>query len=383
MNRREPQHLKQLIERRKSEGNFRSLTAMPDHMIDFASNDFLGLAREKAIEEAANAMLSQCQPALNGATGSRLISGNYQFYHDVESYLAQIHQCEATLIFSTGYMANNGMLSSVPQPGDTILFDELCHTSIQEGIKLSRASGKSFAHNDLNQLEALLKESKKETYVVTESVFSMDGDNTPLAEIINLCEKYNAYLIVDEAHATGVFGWGKIQALNLTDRVFARIITFGKAIGTSGACIAGSQTLKEYLINFARPLIYTTGLPPYLLARTLAAYQFIQDHPERLTLLRERIQYFVQQTKALPMITSDSAIHAYLCSGNDVIVHLANHLQTASFFVKPIRYPTVVKGTERIRICLHTFNTTEEIDSLIQSIKAWQEEFSLQASARM
>lgn len=380
---REPKHLVQLVDKRKNEGNYRQLSEMPAHMVDFSSNDFLGLARETEIEDAAHTLLSQYKLCSNGATGSRLISGNSKFNIDTEAYLSQIHQSAATLIFSSGYMANNGLLSSVPQSDDLILFDELCHVSIREGIRLSRATGIPFAHNDLNQLEALLKKSTAEKYVVTESIFSMDGDLTPLMEMTELCEKHNAYLIVDEAHATGVFGWGRVQELKLSQRIFARIITFGKAIGTSGACIAGSQQLIEYLINFARPLIYTTALPSYVLARIRAAYAFIETHPERIQDLHGRIAYFNQHAQSLPLIRNESAIHALLCKGNEAVVDLSKHLNQHFFFVKPIRYPTVPKNTERIRICLHTFNSTHEIDALIQSIRTWQEKYLLQASEQM
>src|SRR5690606_16899740 len=217
----------------------------------------------------------------NGATGSRLLSGNHSLYDEVEDMLCDYHKTEAALVFNSGYDANIGFFSSVPQRGDIIFYDEFIHASIRDGIKMSNARAYKFKHNDIQDLRAHIERSLKvnnegsELYIVTESVFSMDGDSPNLNTLVNICEKYSCHLMVDEAHAVGVFGKngiGLLQEMGIQDKVFARIITFGKALGCHGAAVLGNMELKDYLVNFARSFIYTTALPPHSLATILSAY---------------------------------------------------------------------------------------------------------------
>ena len=239
--------------RERQQANALRVLRLNDDKIDFCSNDYLGIVKNKLIEDSIiNKNLS------HGSTGSRLLSGNYKLIEETEKIIADFHDAEEGLIFNSGYDANIGLLSSVPQKGDVIIYDQLSHASIRDGIRLSFADSFSFLHNDVDDLEKKLSAAAKpqqNIFVVTESVFSMDGDMAPLKEISKLCEKYNAALIVDEAHATGVVGEkgeGLVQHLDLQQKCFARLHTFGKACGCHGAVILGSTQLKKYLINFAR-----------------------------------------------------------------------------------------------------------------------------------
>ena len=316
-----PKKLQDKIETRAEEHSLRSLGLRQD-LLDFSSNDYLGFSRSKKMYNKACSILKQYNYQANGATGSRLLTANHPLYLDTEKQIATFHNTPTALIFNSGYDANIGFFSSVPQRGDVILYDALCHASIRDGISMSHAKGYKFAHNNLQGLEALLETQKKtnktnaEIYVVTEAVFSMDGDIPPLKAVATLCKKHNAYLIVDQAHATGVIGpkgKGLVQELDLEDLVFARIVTFGKALGCHGAAILGSGELKSYLINFARSFIYTTALPPHTLATIGAAYSKLEDNSDAIKKLQDNIstlQKGILDTQLTPyFIPSQSAIH--------------------------------------------------------------------------
>src|SRR5579871_2686507 len=226
--------LNKKINERKAQNAFRQLR-LPEGKIDFCSNDYLGIVKNDLIGRRSSDVGHRL-----GSTGSRLLSGNYLLIEETEKQIAIFHEAEAGLIFNSGYDANVGLLSCIPQRGDTIIYDYLSHASIRDGIRLSFAESFSFAHNRLDDLEKKLKVSKGNVFVVTESVFSMDGDCAPLNEIVSLCEKYNAHLILDEAHATGVVGEkgeGLAQHLGLHEKFFARMHTFGKAVGCHGAIV--------------------------------------------------------------------------------------------------------------------------------------------------
>ena len=211
-----------------------------------------------------------------GSGGSRLLAGNYPLIEKLEKSIASFHDAEAGLIFNSGYDANIGLLSCIALKEDTILYDQLIHASLRDGIRLGYAQSFSFEHNNPASLELRLKQAAGTVYVVTESLFSMDGDLAPLQEMAALCEQYNAKLIVDEAHATGIVGEhgeGLVQHLQLQSKCFARIHTFGKALGVHGAIVLGSSFLRSYLINFSRPFIYTTALPPCTVQHIAEAYK--------------------------------------------------------------------------------------------------------------
>ena len=367
-----PENLSVKLENRKSNSSLRQLPPVVD-LIDFASNDYLGLAKSETIFKATHQYLIDNAILQNGATGSRLLSGNHQLYTETEVYVARFHDSESALIFNSGYDANVGFFGSVPQKGDLILYDELCHASIRDGISLSNAKAYKFGHNDFEDLEKLiLRNPDSIIYIVTESVFSMDGDTPNLAELARLSNKHDCYLVVDEAHALGVFGdngEGLVQMLGLQEHIFARIMAFGKGLGCHGAAVIGSQELSSYLVNFARSFIYTTGLSPHAVATILMAYNYLDNEKQSNTVLRENIIQFNQEKNMLGLkqlfVRSKSAIQSAIIPGNENVKSIAKQLQEKGFDVKAILSPTVPEGQERLRFCLHSYNSKEEISEVL------------------
>ena len=355
---------KRLNERRTA-GTYRMLKP-ESNLVDFCSNDYLGFARSAELKTKIDAEVNAFHAA-NGSTGSRLLSGNSQYTEDLEKSIAALHQSEAGLLFNSGYDANLGLFSSLPQRGDTIITDELIHASIIDGARLSHANRYTFKHDDLESLEAKLRQAKDVIYVAIESVYSMDGDTPPIEAILQLTEKYNANLIVDEAHAVGLHGFGLIDN-NLQSRVFARVVTFGKALGCHGAIVLGSNLLQQYLINFARSFIYTTAASPHQLASIKMAYQQLQQSGSDIEKLKNNISLFKQNIKSSALIKSDSAIQCIVLNSNEKAKQVALALQEVGLDVRPILNPTVPAGSERIRICLHAFNTENEIILLTDTI---------------
>ncbi|WP_026913952.1 aminotransferase class I/II-fold pyridoxal phosphate-dependent enzyme [Christiangramia portivictoriae] len=373
-----PLKLEQRLEKRKLDNFFRSL---PSEMegIDFFSNDYLGFSSSEVIRGRVSEILAGYD-FKNGATGSRLLSGNHALFSKAEKVIAQFHQADSALIFNSGYDANLGFFSAVPQKGDVILYDELSHASIRDGLRMSLARSYKFAHNNLAELESKLSRfsatsNDSQIYIVTESVFSMDGDRPDLLRIADLARRFNALLIIDEAHATGVFGEsgvGLIQELGLEKSVFARIQTFGKAMGSHGAAILGSAQLRDYLINFARSFIYTTALPPHAVATLLAAYENLQADALITAKLRENIRFFKAELDRNALtkrfINSDSTIQSCIVTGNDRVKTIAAKLLENGFVVKPILSPTVPLGQERLRFCLHAYNSKQEISEVLERL---------------
>lgn len=361
--------LQKKLDERRQQNAFRTLR-LPSGKIDFCSNDYLGLAKLLTVDRPPSTENLQLA---TGSTGSRLLAGNYALIETVEQQIATFHQSEAALIFNSGYDANIGLLSSVPQKGDTILYDFLSHASIRDGIRLSQAQSFAFLHNDLADLERRLQQASGNIFVVTESVFSMDGDICPLPEIVILCLQYHAHLIVDEAHATGVVGnkgEGLVQHLDLQEKVFARVHTFGKACGCHGAVVLGSRVLRDYLINFARSFIYSTALPPHAVAAIQKSYDTFPLMAAERAHLQALIDYFQAAQIANEKLVSNTPIQAVIVPRNDVVKKLANKLQDEGFDIRPILYPTVPKGKERLRIVLHCFNTIDEVEKLLQLLKS-------------
>ncbi len=348
-------------------GNFRVLKTVSG-LVDFCSNDYLGFARSEKLKALVEAEIQQYPDYPNGSGGSRLLTGNTTFTEELEQQIANFHQAEAGLIFNSGYDANLGLFASLPQRGDTIITDELIHACIIDGARLSYANRFIFKHNDLDDLEKNLQHAKGIIYVAVESVYSMDGDEAPLADLVTLAQKYNAHLIVDEAHATGVFGSGIVQKLNLENEVFARTVTFGKALGSHGAIVLGSKALRNFLINFARSFIYTTAPSFHQLLTTKMAYQLLKNSNEEQQKLNKLIAMFkkeVQKKHPYQLIESNSAIQSILIPGNAEAKQKAAFLQKNGFDVRAILSPTVAAGMERLRICLHSYNTEEEITELV------------------
>ncbi|SHM17131.1 aminotransferase class I/II-fold pyridoxal phosphate-dependent enzyme [Mucilaginibacter sp. OK098] len=361
--------IRKKLQERQAAGTYRSLK--PDNaLIDFCSNDYLGFARSSELKNKINSEIGSNKRVQNGSTGSRLLSGNSNYTEETEQYIATQHNCEAGLIFNSGYDANLGLFSSLPQRGDTIILDELVHASIIDGARLSFANRYTFKHNDLTSLEDKLKQAKGNCYVAIESVYSMDGETPPIADIAAIVEKYSANLIVDEAHAVGLYGFGLVDK-HLQSNVFARIVTFGKALGCHGAIILGSNLLRQYLINFARPFIYTTAASHHQIAAVKMAYQHLRDSADEVEKLKSNIRLFKQNlnnTSAYPLIDSNSAIQCIILKSNEKAKEVAGQLQSKGLDVRPILSPTVAQGSERIRVCLHSFNTEKEIILLTDTI---------------
>jgi 8-amino-7-oxononanoate synthase len=356
--------LQKKVNERIEQQAFRQLR-LPDGRIDFCSNDYLGMTR----------LLSTAEVAWNdfehGSTGSRLLAGNYALIEETEQMLAAFHQAPAALIFNSGYDANLGVLSCIPQRGDTIIYDYLSHASLRDGIRLSFAQSFSFRHNDITDLEKKLQQATGNIFVVTESVFSMDGDMAPLQEMVRLCKQYKAHLIVDEAHATGVVGdkgEGLVQSAGLENACFARIHTFGKAVGCHGAVVLGSELLRNYLINFARPFIYSTALPESSVAAIGKAYQLFPVMFQERAHLQQLGHLFQQANIPYQKLPSATPIQVVIIPGNDKVKKMAACLQEAGLDVRAILYPTVPKGSERLRIVLHSFNTVEDLHLLIEQL---------------
>ncbi|WP_452224829.1 aminotransferase class I/II-fold pyridoxal phosphate-dependent enzyme [Lacinutrix chionoecetis] len=369
-----PKNLQNKLNKRKTENALRQLGSQ-NNLVDFSSNDYLGFSKNEAIFKASHQYLLDNNINHNGATGSRLLSGNHDLYSLVEQELCRSYNSDAALIFNSGYNANLGFFSCVPQKGDLIFFDEFSHASIRDGIATSNAKAYKFKHNNLKNLEemiarhaVLVSQSHHDIYIVTESVFSMDGDTPGLETLSRISKKYKAHLIIDEAHAVGVLG-EKGSGLTQHINTFAKIITFGKALGSHGAAILCSNELKQYLINFSRPFIYTTALPPHNLATIKYAYEALQDASE-IKKLQQNILFFKSEKIRLQLenkfIPSNSAIHCYIVSGNEKVKRIANHLQANNFNVKPILSPTVKKGEERLRFCIHSYNTKAQITEVLQ-----------------
>lgn len=359
-------NIQKKLDQREVENALRELNSN-HNLIDFCSNDYLGFAKESNIHNFNQ------QFDTYGAGGSRLISGNYIITEEIEKELATFYNTPAGLIFNSGYNANIGLFSCLPQRGDTIIYDELIHASIRDGIRLSYANSFAFKHNDIDALEEKLKQAKGNIFIAVESIYSMDGDQAPLKKLALISNKYNAALIVDEAHATGIFGdkgEGLITQLGLDQKIFAKVVTFGKALGCHGAIILGSTTLRNYLINFSRAFIYTTALPLPNIAGIKKAHQFLIENDNRRIVLNELINYFKDKlsTSSVQLIESNSAIQCIVIPENDNVKNVATVIQKAKFDVRAILSPTVPKGKERLRICLHSYNTKEQINQLINLI---------------
>ncbi|MGL4767198.1 MAG: aminotransferase class I/II-fold pyridoxal phosphate-dependent enzyme [Formosimonas sp.] len=329
--------------------------------IDFCSNDYLGYARR----------LHQATSYANGATGSRLLSGQANSISALERKIADIHQAEAALIFNSGFDANLGVLAAISDRHTVFLYDEYCHASLIDGMRLSLSKHRyKFRHNDVTHLaELLVQHAGKPIAIVVESVYSMDGDVAPLHEIVRLSQQYHACLVVDEAHATGVFGMGLVQHLGLHESVDIRIHTYGKAMGCHGAAVVGSQVLIDTLINFARPFIYSTALPPASYAAIEQSYDWLLNETDAHAQLHRVIAQFKQHIAQhdwpdVTWLASDTPIQGIVIGDVAKTRHVAQTLQAAQLDVRPIFSPTIPAGTERLRICLHAFNTTDELIGL-------------------
>ena len=361
-----PNHLQNKLAERVKQNAYRQLRLPDAELIDFNSNDYLGIVKNRLLVNCNDNLLA------SGSTGSRLLTGNNLFIEETEHEIAAFHKAEAAILYNSGYDANLGILSSVPQKNDTILYDSLCHASIRDGIRLSFSKAFSFLHNNVADLRKKIQQATGTVFIVTESVFSMDGDVCPLADILCVCNEYNAYLILDEAHAIGVIGEkgeGLAQKLNLQEDVFCRVYTFGKACGCHGAVAVGSQALKDYLVNFSRSFIFSTALPTQAVASIRSSYKIFPVLNKERSQLDSLQKQFCEHHFSEVNVTSFTPIQAFIKPGNDEVKRLSQQLLQNGFDIRPIVYPTVAKGSERLRIILHAYNTSGQLDAIINLLQ--------------
>ena len=349
-----------------------------DHIngIDLSSNDYLGLARDSRLKQATSEAIARSDAV--GSTGSRLLSGNARVWEKLEAEFADFAQTESALYFSSGYAANVGLLSSALKPGDIVFSDAMNHASLIDGIRLSRATKEIYEHADLRSLERALRrhsQSAGAKLIVTETVFSMDGDFAPLTDLLRLACDYGAELVLDEAHAVGVFGpegSGRAAGHGITRGVLAIVHTCGKALASAGAFVCCSKTMKRYLVNRARPFIFSTAMPPYFAGQIRAALGLaMQANHERnhlhemASLLRADLSL-----SGIPCGASASQIVPVLCETNEAALALASHLQVHGFAARAIRPPTVPAGTARIRLSLTANLTRDQVTHLAETIRS-------------
>ena len=334
--------------------------------LNLSSNNYLGLATHPKVQSAAATTVEQG----GGAGASRLITGTFDLHRQLETRLAHFKQAEAALLFNSGYTANIGIIAALVGPGDVVLGDELNHASLIDGCRLSRAEFQSYPHCDLTVLEEQLAQAqqagRRRKLVVTDTVFSMDGDIAPLAEITDLCHRYEAMLFVDEAHATGCLGpggRGLVAQLGLKEGITLSMGTFSKALGGFGAFATGDNLVIEYLINTARSFIFTTALPPAVVATGLAALDVLEQEPQIVEQLQNLGTYFRTGLQNLGFDTLTSATHIVpvLVGESDKTLEMATALQEEGVYVVAIRPPTVPLGSARLRASVMASHTEDDL----------------------
>ena len=350
-------------------------------LLNLSSNDYLGLAQDPRLINAAQAAAARWG---TGAGASRLVVGHLALHEAVEAHLAAFKGTQAAVIFSTGYMANLGVISALVAPGDTVFCDRLNHASIYDGIKLSGATLHRFPHRDLNWLEELLRkyQDARRRLIITDSVFSVDGDLAPLAELVALKERYGAALMIDEAHATGVLGArgaGLAEALGLTDRVEIHMGTFSKALGSLGGYVAGDRRLIDYLHNRARSFIYSTALAPPVLGAIEAALSIVAREPQRRAYLLEESEKFRRglMSAGLDTLGSETQIVPVLVGDNARTLEFAALLRQQGLMVVALRPPTVPPGKARVRFSLSAAHSREDLARALKIIVATAGEMGL------
>lgn len=382
---------------RRKKSKLRVLKSSPPGSVDFSSNDFLSLATTPEFRrDYLNELETQNLPV--GSTASRLLDGNSEYAETLERRVARFHGAECGLLVNSGFDANVSIFTCLPQVGDVIVYDELIHASVHDGMRMSRAKTRlSFKHNDTDDLKTKLEQCfvthpTSNVFVSVESVYSMDGDLAPLTAISESMQQVypddRCHLIVDEAHSTGVYGQdgrGLVSALGVEDKVLVRLHTFGKAMASHGAIILCSDTIRSYLLNYARPLIFTTFMSYPTLAGIKVAYDWLEHgrinartthlfaliahlHSELKRIALESAHHHQPGTFTVPEQCPESAIFAVLMREPR---SMAAHCQNAGFIVRAVVHPTVPLGTERVRICLHAGNTFEQVDGLVTCMEFW------------
>ncbi len=356
------------LKARLKKGALRTLKTR-EGLIDFASNDYLGLARSPLFCEKTFELFGKRQAKIAckmGSSGSRLLSGHHSYFSELEEKIARFHGFEAGLLCNSGYTANLALIASLAQLPCRWTVDRSIHASMHDGLRLGHLRPTFFRHNDLDQLEERLTRESGPSFVLVEAVYSTDGSLAPLKEIAELCTRYGARLIVDEAHSIGVFGQkgrGRVAEEGLGKQVFAIVVTFGKALGCHGAILLGSSLMKQYLINFARPFLYTTAMPLWLLCSIEASYALFpnmeaeRSHVQALMQLCPCARSPIQPIPMAGLRRAKLASHALSAHGYDV---------------RALFHPTVSRGQEILRLCLHAHNTAEELKHCLSIIQQWR-----------
>jgi 8-amino-7-oxononanoate synthase len=377
------ERIDKLLARRKKDGLLRVLRPADSRksgkiyrngaeLFDFSSNDYLGLSEHPKLKEA-------CQRAIESlgvsASASRLLSGDLRIHHLLEEKVAHFKGKESALVFNSGYQANIGIISALYNRADAVFCDKLSHASIIDGVQQSDAKLFRFAHNDLDHLNSLLKkESHKfeNCLIVTETVFSMDGDKPPLTELVNIKDKYDCFLMVDEAHATGIFGRngaGVVEEQGLCDRIELIMGTFSKALGSFGAYLACSAKIKEYLINSCRSFIYSTALPPAVIAADIEALNIVRDEPFRRKKLLANADYFRGNLRQAGFdVRGSSQIVPLIVGDSDKATRLSRQLEQSGYWALPVRPPTVPIGQARLRFSLTFLHSRQVLENLADHI---------------
>lgn len=340
----------------------------PQHL--FSSNAYLDLCNDEQVKAYTVEMLEQYG---TGSGGSRLTTGNTTLHMELEQTIAQFKHREAALVFNTGYMANVGIISALVGKGDVVFSDALNHASIIDGCRLSLAQIVVYRHNDMDDLEAKLKEHEgKHGLIVSDGVFSMDGDIVDLPRFVALANRYQMLSMIDEAHATGVIGRtgrGTEEYYDMDGSVDVLMGTLSKAVGAEGGYVCGSRLLIDYLVNRARSFIFSTSLSPATMAAAKAGLARIMEEPQRVTALQENIRYFCEQLKAHGMdIHSDTAIIPIMIGDEGRAMEVMQTLKQRGYYISAIRYPTVERGSARLRVALMATHTKEELCGLADAL---------------
>lgn len=336
--------------------------------VDFASNDYLGLSHNQTIQEGLIRFLKSASRL--GSTGSRLITGQCELCNEVEALLAQHFNADAALLFGSGYLANIGVCNALSSPETEFFSDELNHASLIDGLRLSKSNRQIFCHNDIDDLEnRLLKSRSSRKVIVTEHLFSMDGDFAPIAPLLSLAVKYDCYLVVDAAHTTGIYD------LELNGYPKALVIhTCGKALGAYGAFVTSSIELKNLMLNKSRTQIFSTALPPVTIEHIRLAVQYLQSsniQAEFRQSLRKAHRGFARHS----IKTSDSQIIPVVFGNNALTLKAAEHLKASGYFVKAIRSPTVAAGSERLRVTIQAHQTEAQIEAFVNKLSEVTDEY--------
>ncbi len=351
----------------------RIITVEGRRVLNFCSNDYLGLADDRRLKEAAAACLKEEGV---GAGASRLVCGNMASHQRLEEALARFKGTESCLLFSTGYMANTGIISAIFGRGDIIFSDRLNHASIVDGILLSRAEFRRYPHKDVAALQELLKSASgfKKRGIITDSIFSMDGDLAPLQEIVALAQKYECLVMIDEAHALGVMGEagkGLAEHFGVEDKIDIQMGTLSKSAGCFGAYCCGSKTLISYLVNKARSFIYTTGMPPSIAAASLRAVKIIEEEPGLRQRLWENTHSMKKDLDKIGFDTGNSQtpIIPMIVGESEQAVAFSSRLFKEGIFVSAIRPPTVPQKTARLRLTVTAAHTREDLDYTLEKLR--------------